>query len=589
MGIIIGIFVSIYLWTLSLFVKAIPYLWHVVSFVFLWRPFALAHHRLWTADVNKYFVRLFYPLIRLGLLAIHLWFVSYWVFFFCSSMRVEQMDFPEKVFKPWPKIMVLQRRGLNNLQRLSDEMMKSGWYFLSAGPLGLGMFIFFRWRYGKLAGETSRSSRRFVYDEKKHLKYLKKAKTNGQNYIGYNKDPFWLSWLDRKHIDCMGTTQIGKSAYVLLTLFRQDVEAGLPVIFVDAKGSLDNVAAVYRIVKSAGREADFRFFSLTMLENSHTYNPLLTGNSVQVCDKVISAMDWSAAQPYFKSLSQRALLCILTDFERERIDFTFENLLRALENPAEKFKEIYQFMENRENRKNTENLRNEFTMICKSPFGFLLNTVKPDIDLKEVYDKNLIAYFSIDAQSYPYQASRIGKMVTADINTICGLIESKLRRSEKHPLCVFIDEFSVFGTESFGHAFAMGGSAGLCITIAHQSQGDLKSIGHDFAQRINDLTSTKILLRLNDPETIELFCKSAGTEQVDELTEQVQIAGMPDVSGRRFGTKKKVEGFRIFPTNIKDLQTGEAAIKCRSGHGIICLCPWWVGLSNGDVKLPRLR
>jgi len=234
-------------------------------------------------------------------------------------------------------------------------------------------------------------------------------------------------------------------------------------------------------------------------------------------------------------------------------------------------------------------LRNEFNLIAKSPFGFLLNTTSPSIDLRQVYDKNLIAYFSLDMQSYPKQAQRIGKLITADINSLSGWIESTRTQKEKKPICVFIDEFQAFGTKNFLNVLARGRSSGFCITIAHQSIGDLRAVSPDFAQQVNDLTNTKIFLRVNDPETAQSFSDSLGTYETTELTRQVQLSSSQSQNSNLMGSEKTVDQYRIHPSDIKNLRDGEAVIKTSSGYGKVSLCPYYLNSEETPVELPVRR
>ena len=160
---------------------------------------------------------------------------------------------------------------------------------------------------------------------------------------------------------------------------------------------------------------------------------------------------------------------------------------------------------------------------------------------------------------------------------------------EKDPLCVYIDEFQAFGTKNFLNALARGRSAGLCITIAHQSIGDLKAVSPEFAQQVIDLTNTKIFLRVNDPETASLFSDSLGTYETVEITKQIQLGGALNRKSKLMGSQKLIEKYRIHPSEIQDLKTGEAVVKTPREHGKISLCPYFLNLSQEDVALPMKK
>jgi len=587
---------------LNIFLFYLRFIWKLSGFVFLWNPLAWVHTKLRRATSETYSGRQLLQIRKIGLTLILIWYSHFnlAIFFHLNQtfIKANQM----KIFPP-------ARIFFINLQNLCDNIIlgQTGkrmekkrkyeypyypyfyiWQTISSGPIGLVFFLYYRlWVYRRNRKGGNRNDPAPSFNERKHKKYLAIAKKENWSYLGYTSEcPIYLSLEERnRHIECVGTTGTGKSAYVLFNLFKQDIEIGVPAIFIDAKGSMENVDAVYQMVKSSGRAADFRLFSLTLLNDSNSYNPLLLGNPVQVCDKIISAMDWSKEQPYFEALCQTGLSKLLTDFEQSKIPFTLQNLLRAMENPPQKFHEFYEFMEDDDNWRYTQSLRNEFRLIAKAPFGFLFDSDNPSIDLRQVYDKNLIVYFSLDMQSYPKQAQRIGKLITADINSLSGIIESTLKKKEKKPLCVYIDEFQAFGTKNFLNALARGRSSGLCVTIAHQSIGDLKAVSPEFAQQVIDLTSTKIFLRVNDPESAQLFSDSLGTYETVEITRQIQTQGTEDPSAKLMGSAKVVDRYRIHPSEIKDLQTGEAVIKSMRGYGKLSLCPYFLGLKKTEEEL----
>src|SRR5581483_5240560 len=93
------------------------------------------------------------------------------------------------------------------------------------------------------------------------------------------------------------------------------------------------------------------------------------------------------------------------------------------------------------------------------------------------------------------------------------------------PLAVFIDEFQAFGTRGFINALARGRSSGFWITIAHQSLGDLKAVDEAFLQQVFENTNTKVFLRVNDPESAQMFADSVGTKKVVETTSQTLLEG----------------------------------------------------------------
>lgn len=384
--------------------------WNVCGYVFLWQPLAWIHMKLWRLSGDTYQGR---QLMGIRSVVLALVLVWYGHFYFVHAFHSDQtfsriasqgqwrgVPVPKKLlskFQTWIDVLASGRNGLKPRDDINYPFIFC-WYLVSSGPAGLISFLYYRlFVYRKRKDKSARGNQAPAFNEKKHRKFLEGAMKKGVNYLGYmNEDPVFLDLEDRnQHIDCVGTTGSGKSAYVLLSLLKQDISLGIPVIFVDAKGSRESAEAVYQMAAHAGRSKDFRLFSLTLLENSDTYNPFLMGNSVQVCDKIISSINWSQHQPYFEGLCQTGLLKLLMDLEQTGLPNTVQRLLEAMERPTPTLKEFSKFMKEQDNKMHTQTLRNEFSLIAKAPFGFLFNTNKPSIDLREVYDKNLIAYFSL--------------------------------------------------------------------------------------------------------------------------------------------------------------------------------------------------
>lgn len=419
----------------------------------------------------------------------------------------------------------------------------------------------------------------------KHAKYAKRASKKRLTYLGFEasrRQPVFLEDEERnKHIQVVGSTGSGKTRFSLFPLMRQDIEAGRGVIFIDAKGSSENAKIIWKIVNDAGRAKDFLFFSLTDHKHSSTYNPLKHGNPSQLKDKIAASIDWS--EPFYQRICESALQTLFMDVERLKKRIALPELLRILKSPPSGYPNFFE--QATKHTDHIQTLESEVGLLIDSPFGGLLEESSGGIDLLDVYMNNKIAYFALDTQSYQHTAARLGKMITQDLNTISGLIESELSDKEKRPLAVFIDEFQAFGTRGFINALARGRSSGFWITIAHQSLGDLKAIDDAYLQQVFENTNTKIFLKVNDPETAQMFADSVGTRKVVETTSQVLLAGTDPKN--IMGSNRIVYEYLIHPSELKTLTTGRAVFKSRGGCGHLCLPG--VFFSTEGIELPEKR
>ena len=417
-----------------------------------------------------------------------------------------------------------------------------------------------------------------------HEKHQIEASHQKATYLGYDvsrKKPVFLKSETRnKHIHIVGSTGSGKTRFTLFPLMRQDINAGHGVIFIDAKGSSENAKVVFKIVQEAGRAKDFLFFSLTDYEHSSTYNPLKHGNPSQLKDKITASIDWS--EPFYQRICEHALQTLFMDVEKSGKRLTLADLLRELKNPPSGYGNFFSLAE--KHLSHIQTLESEIGLLVESPFGELLRE-EGGIDLLDVYKNNKIAYFALDTQSFQHTAARIGKMITQDLNTLSGMIESGFREEDKRPLAIFIDEFQAFGTKGFINALARGRSSGFWITIAHQSIGDLKSVDEAYLQQVFENTNTKVFMRVNDPESAQLFSDSVGTKKAVETTSQVLLQG--DDPKNIMGSRKIVYEYLIHPSELKNLSTGQAVFKSGGGFGRLSLPG--VFFNTDAVRLPERR
>jgi hypothetical protein len=415
-----------------------------------------------------------------------------------------------------------------------------------------------------------------------HEKYIRKAHRRGLTYIGYDvtfNEPVNLSPTDRRgHFHLVGATGTGKTHCVLFPMIKQDIENGLGVLFIDAKGSLDNAKAVYQMACDAGREKDFLFFSLVPGHPSVTYNPLRYGNATQLTDKIAMSIRWS--EPFYERLSEEALLTLFRDLDSLNQRVTLNELHQMLKEPPAKlpnFRALARF-----NKREIQSLRSEIAGLVNTDFGYLFDASVPEIDLMNVYKEGKIVHFALDTLSHRKAAMRLGRMITQDLNTLCGLIESEGRSESQKPLAVTIDEYQAFGTEGFIDTLTRGRSSGLWVTLSHQSLGDLKAIGPQHLQQVVDSTNAKLSLRVNAPGSAESFSDALGTRKFVQTTKHVPLEG--EAPATLMGYQRISEEYIIHPSEVKNLADGCGVFKSPGRHGRLILPGLFPDVR--DVNLP---
>jgi hypothetical protein len=196
-------------------------------------------------------------------------------------------------------------------------------------------------------------------------------------------------------------------------------------------------------------------------------------------------------------------------------------------------------------------------------FSHLFNS--GEINLLEAYDKKKIVYFALNVLIYGETGKRLGRMITGDLNTLNGM---KQNSDERDGFGVYIDEYGVFGTEAFALTLSQGRSAKFMVTIAHQSNADLQAISPHHDGQVKTNTKTHLVLQANHDDA-EDFCNEVGTYRGIETTRQVALSGT--LEGAEMGSEKVVDVYKINPQELRHLNTGFAAYKTPSSHGLVQL------------------
>ncbi len=425
---------------------------------------------------------------------------------------------------------------------------------------------------GKLSGGSG-NEKRFRFKAPQMLRARNESRPS-MVFLGKSmksKKALYLSREMRKmHTHVVGSTGSGKTDSIILPLFAQDVEQGRGTLVMDAKGDRETLNKIYYHVKRAGREKDFLFFSLAYPEKSNTYNPLLRGNPTELKDKIISANVWT--EEFYKKKSEETLLLLMKALKEQHEVVTFHKLYELLSNEKKlsglartlKSDRLREAMNGiltnyRVFQKDLSGLTADLGMISESEFADILTSEKPEIDLLDAYLNKKIVYFQLNAQGYEETARRFGRIILQDLKTVSNHIQAYLTEDKRGFFPVYIDEFSNFAYEQFIEFLNKARGAHLAILIAHQSLGDLEKAGDHFTKQVLENCNIKIVMRQDDPSSVETYSKISGTVKSFKDTNRVE-EGLFDKELTGMGSRREVEEFRIKPNTIRELARGEAAV-----------------------------
>lgn len=478
-------------------------------------------------------------------------------------------------------LILLGAAGLSNLY--ASLSTAEAFVFVITTVLFFGFGVGFIWeRYSKSA-----RNRRKRLERIRELPGTLITQSKNSVLMGHDLEleiPVYLSdQIRMRHVHILGATGSGKTESVILNFIKQDVGRGLGAIILDAKGD----ASFLRELRRCVPKEKLRVFDLGS-ETSLTYNPLEAGSPHEAAQRLFSSLTWS--EEYYKSKAFSALQKLfLNHFETTGKNPRLLELSRYLENPesfiAFTSSESYpdklaerDFMELSGLRDQIETLRSGFLSSILSP------SKASDMRLEHAYGGSAL-YFRLQSLLSAQVVTTLGKLLIQHLNYLAGCAHREESETPRRLIPTYLDEFASFACPEFGDLISKARSAGLALHFSHQSIGDLSDISDGFINRITDSSATKIIMRINDPDSAEFFARSFGTRLYQKTTQRItntKEIELAEVVGE--GTQREARQFRSGPDTFKNLPTGVGSVLIAHGfetpHG---------ASSVFRIKFPKLE
>lgn len=371
--------------------------------------------------------------------------------------------------------------------------------------------------------------------------------------------------LRSRHVHILGATGSGKTESVILNFLKQDISRGLGAIILDAKGDI----SFLKSLKAWVPEEKLKVFDLGS-ETSQTYNPLEVGSPLESAQRLFSSLVWS--EEYYKSKAFTALQRIFQiHHERFKKNPSLTEVSDYLKNP-DSIGFVFEGMGYPKNQKEKDfselsGLRDQIKGLCT---GYLANTLSPkapsDLQLADAKTGQVL-YFRLQSLMSPQLVSTLGKLIINHLNYIAGTAHRE--ENENTALIpTYLDEFASFACPEFADLISKARSAGMALHFSHQSIGDLTEVSKGFLNRITDNSATKIVLRINDPDSADFFARSFGTKLYQKVTQRITNANktVDDAEVMEDGTRREAHQFRAAPDTLKTLPTGVGSVLIAHGY-----------------------
>ncbi|MGK5090143.1 hypothetical protein WDW86_21550, partial [Bdellovibrionota bacterium FG-2] len=257
------------------------------------------------------------------------------------------------------------------------------------------------------------------------------------------------------HTEVIGTTNAGKTESVILPWAIQDIEQGRGLILIDGKADRTLLDKLWAYTVKAGREKDFRLFSLSNIEESQSFNPLIGGSAEEVTERIFNAFDFE--NPFYRSIQYEVLSQVLRIFEKAKVTPTFLKLHQAISSPQileewvskiddpllSHWVSYFRHLSGAERDQRTTGLTSQIGHFSFGRTAPLLNAEKPSITIEDTLKNNLIVYFQLPVLLSPFLGKTTGKLV---LQSLRGAVANRHRSGQKEQpfYSVFLDDFSEY-------------------------------------------------------------------------------------------------------------------------------------------------
>ena len=390
-------------------------------------------------------------------------------------------------------------------------------------------------------------------------------------YLGSNEidRPTYLGPLARSmHTQIIGATGVGKTESAMLTLFFDSIRNGHSVIFIDPKGDRSTLELIKALCTLANRENDLVQIDLGNTKDSASYNPLKIGSPSELKDKIVGSVIWT--EEFYKKVAERILLNIFLIFEKANVPISINLLTEFLSNPKKfaktaicagaslqaDFESLCKMIEL--NQRNIEGLKADQELWTRSEIGIILSRPESDSVLDWIQGRKIV-YINLQTLAFEETSRRFGRLILQDLKTAVQRLQS-MDQKKRPTTSLFIDEFASIASSGFIELLNKARSANVQMTLAHQSLGDLTVVSPAFADQILDNTNTKIIFRIDSPDSSDFFARLIGTRKSEKKTNQVNSNFFLGSAQTGMGTTRDTDEFVISPNEFRRLGRGEAFV-----------------------------
>ncbi len=274
-------------------------------------------------------------------------------------------------------------------------------------------------------------------------------------YLDEENKFFIPAELLKYHTEVIGSSGMGKTN-IFNHLIEQGIRNGLGMFVFDAKSNYNKHIPYY--AEKYGRLNELKYFDLADVKRSQTYNPDFKDKPDEVFNGLMKSIFYGpVTQEYYRDQASDVLSnltnLLFLDFKHvTRMDYqnlisneirsfdSIKALARKHENTVsgKYFLEKWVNMSEKDRELNLSGLTSKLARFTTREWSPLINTLNPDIKMRDVVEKQQIFLFGTSSLVNQEDSKPV---IISALTDLAGVIGRRLIEKPERPFFVFLDEF----------------------------------------------------------------------------------------------------------------------------------------------------
>ena len=330
-----------------------------------------------------------------------------------------------------------------------------------------------------------------------------------------------------RHEFNMGMSGSGKTTYIKSRIAQQ-IKRGGGLTCVDAKLDYEFLQWLYSMCVTYNRKCHLRIINIDDSANSHTYNPLLTGDAEAVTSRFSNVVQTksNAQAEHFKSMMTQALTPTVDCIKQMDIAYNAMDLFILMTNPTAMTWLLANTPESEARRNFQIHLNNyqEYNYSTKRveinlnrlrsqvggaaarlyPYGSghlgkIMGSYNPELNLLDAIDNCLITYIMLPTMEKKESSSAFATLFLSDfISTVALMYKRHPSTLPIIPHEFYGDEFGSWAVEHVEEGFEKFRGANIALSVSFQTAANLLNLGEGFADKVIGNCNLRNFMQLGD-------------------------------------------------------------------------------------------